>query len=1049
MQWTAGAKKIVAVTMALLFTVSFAAGTVNAAGAGIDNGTLGTPGQNMIKTISSDYMHTLFLEPDGTVASWGDNAYGDVGDGTTTQQDFPVRVQGLTGVVQVAAGHYFSLALKSDGTVWAWGLNSYGQLGDGTRTNRALPVQVQNLTGVVAIAAGYDHALALTSDGHVWAWGNNSWGQLSSSAPSTGSTVPVQVSGLSNVVAIAADYELSVALRSDGTVWWWGHFGIGGQTSTPTMISTISNVRAIAAGFGGKEIAALTSDGSVWEIGYNGSPQEVTGLPPIKAISISPDPGSSWHAIALARDGSVWTWGWDDHGQLGNGVFDPTLNYSPAKVMSGAVAIAAGEGTSFAVDASGRVWAWGWNYLGALGTGAEGTIQSVAGKATPTIVGKAGLPAFYQVSGSSLGPEWASAVYASNGSANWSAPTGNYITKVYVNVELGANSGASASLSYYANGSWTQAYSYNVVGGKDMRWLTLPYGVTALQFTVTYGWIYASSPAEATGGLWLVDPAVTPQITSYTVTPGPWAQVGRGRVTLSWTAVPAADGYYVDVFDGNQYRRFDAGNAASWDSDVALIFPPESQLSGYATNSQSGDLFYHNQGGERLRDDPSGLYRVTVGSTYDGAHNYWIRVAAYRSAGGPSAYTNDSSAITPTLPNRTDIAPPQVVSVAINGGDMKTQNPQVTVSVTAVDPAVSNWTSDPSDDASGIVGIRFSNDGQIWSSWAAFPATGPSAPGQQVSDVFNWTLSAGSGGKTVYVEVEDQAGNVSSPAVATIELVESQPPSAQLVLNGGNRVTTSTQVQAMVPVTGGSGDPSTWKMRFSDGGASWGAWQAYSGIATVSLSPTAGTHVVYVNVKDQSGLVAQAAATITYQPAGQPLVGSGSISAPAFTRTPTITVTVTPPSGAVQVRLGFDGATWGDWQTIGSSAKQFQVTLPGGDGQKAVYVQFADANGNLSEITSAPVTLDMTPPALSASWAGNATVTRGGSATLVIVASDNISDDSALQVQVLVNGSVKVGWTAYQPSITLTGFSAGVNTVLVEVRDQAGNVSKKALTIYN
>ena len=102
--------------------------------------------------IAAGMVHNLALKSDGTVAAWGMNSLGQVGDGTATNRLTPVPVSGLTGVTAVAAGTSYSLALKSDGSVWAWGNNEYGQLGDGTATNRLTPVAVSGLTGIVGIA---------------------------------------------------------------------------------------------------------------------------------------------------------------------------------------------------------------------------------------------------------------------------------------------------------------------------------------------------------------------------------------------------------------------------------------------------------------------------------------------------------------------------------------------------------------------------------------------------------------------------------------------------------------------------------------------------------------------------------------------------------------------------------------------------------------------------------------------------------------------------------------------------------------------------------
>jgi hypothetical protein len=174
--------------------------------------------------IAAGSTHSLALKGDTTVWVAGYNAYGQLGDGTTTQRETPVQVPNLTNVVAVAAGTYHALALKSDDLVWAWGYNGSGQLGDGTTTNRLTPVQVQNLTNVKAIAssATANHSLALKRDGTVWAWGNNQYGQLGDGTTTQRNT-PVQVQNLTNVKAIAAGQGHSLALKTDGTVRAWGY----------------------------------------------------------------------------------------------------------------------------------------------------------------------------------------------------------------------------------------------------------------------------------------------------------------------------------------------------------------------------------------------------------------------------------------------------------------------------------------------------------------------------------------------------------------------------------------------------------------------------------------------------------------------------------------------------------------------------------------------------------------------------------------------------------------------------------------------------------
>jgi hypothetical protein len=336
--------------------------------------------------------HSLALRRDGIVCSWGANANGQLGDGSATNRTVPGRVTGLSGVVGIAAGHTHSLALKSDGTVWAWGSNNSGQLGDGTFADGTAPVQVSGLADAVSVAAGDSFSMALKSDGTVWAWGDNTYGQLGNGLFGAGTeqSFPVQVLIPDNVTvtAIAAGGFHGLAMDSSGALWGWG-FNQSGQLGNGTIAFTqplpsnvvgLADVTAIAAG--NAHSMALKSDGTVWAWGNNAHGQLGNGEFGTLALKAVPVPvqdlsnvnaiaGGFSHSLALKSDGSVDVWGWNFYGQIGNGDISITDNPVPlqSSLAGEGVALAGGGTHSLAVEQDGSVWAWGDNQSGQLGDG--------------------------------------------------------------------------------------------------------------------------------------------------------------------------------------------------------------------------------------------------------------------------------------------------------------------------------------------------------------------------------------------------------------------------------------------------------------------------------------------------------------------------------------------------------------------------------------------------------------------------------------------------------------------------------------------------------
>jgi alpha-tubulin suppressor-like RCC1 family protein len=323
-------------------------------------------------------------------AAWGDNSFGQLGNGGGLGSSTPVGVSQLTSLQQISAGNTHTLAVTTTGAVYAWGYNGSGELGTGNTLNEPSPQLVQGVGGITQVAAGWDHSLALRSDGTVWAWGNNTAGQLGDGNAVQSST-PVEVTGLTGVVQIAAGNEWSMALKSDGTVWgWggnqWGQLGVAAPTAiaTPQQIPGLARVTSIAAGtfFGmavqsrslyttfnqvlawGQDVYGTTGNGTACLCGYI-KPAVVPGVnvPDVEAIA-----AGSEFAMVLGTDGSVWEWGDNSDGQVGDGT--TLTRESPVEAIgqgSGITQIAAGANHALAVLSNDTVEGWGANQDGQLG----------------------------------------------------------------------------------------------------------------------------------------------------------------------------------------------------------------------------------------------------------------------------------------------------------------------------------------------------------------------------------------------------------------------------------------------------------------------------------------------------------------------------------------------------------------------------------------------------------------------------------------------------------------------------------------------------------
>ena len=456
------------------------------------------------------------LPAGATPFTWGDNAEGELGDGSFDRHNTPRTLNGLTNVVAMAGGSDHTLALKDDGSTWAVGRNDDGELGIGT-FGGSIPTarqvngvnNVGKLTGVTAVAAGRHHSLALRFDGTVVAWGAGTNGQLGNGANSS-SGAPVQVSGLTDVIAIAAGNSHSLALKGDGTVWGWGANTLGqlgdgvgsGGSNTPVRVGLLTGIVKIAAGGDfGLALRAPSYGGAVFSWGADDQGQlgdnatapsrpavsRVLGTGDIEIALNSVVNGpmadvaaGGAHALAASNDASkkVYAWGDNQYGQLGdNSTTDRLVAVAVRDAsnteIAGVTSVAAGGVHSLALapqpNTSVKLWSWGNNSFDQLGIGSGGP------RSTATLVNLDG-------------------VQAIEGGALFSLATSSVAANVPLQITTGtplppATAGQVYQQSLTANGG-TAPYIWSLAGG------ALPQGLALNQNTGVIG----GTPAAATAG---------------------------------------------------------------------------------------------------------------------------------------------------------------------------------------------------------------------------------------------------------------------------------------------------------------------------------------------------------------------------------------------------------------------------------------------------------------------------------------------------------------------------------------------------------------------
>jgi alpha-tubulin suppressor-like RCC1 family protein len=333
----------------------------------------------------------------GELFTAGYNNQGGLGDNTTTNRSSPGTTAGNTRYwKQLSVGSVNMAAVKTDGTLWTWGGNSSGPLGDGTTTGRSSPgTTAGGGTNWKQVSVAFGFMAAVKTDGTLWTWGYNAGGLgdgTTTGRSSPGTTAgggtnwkQVEVNGNGNLVAI----------KSDGTLWTcgYGQFGkLGDGTTTSrsspgTTAGGGTNWKLVSCGYAA--IGAIKTDGTLWTWGGNGSGQLGDGTTTSRS---SPGTvaggGTNWktvacernHSAAIKTDGTLWIWGQNNVGNLGTG--NTTDRSSPGTVAGGGTnwkQVSCTYRATYAVKTDGTLWTWGGDYYGGLGVGTSGVNRSSPG----------------------------------------------------------------------------------------------------------------------------------------------------------------------------------------------------------------------------------------------------------------------------------------------------------------------------------------------------------------------------------------------------------------------------------------------------------------------------------------------------------------------------------------------------------------------------------------------------------------------------------------------------------------------------------------------
>lgn len=335
--------------------------------------------------ISTGGEYNLAIDNEGNIWSWGFNYYGQLGDGTKVDKISPVQITTETKFKEVSAGNGYdhSLAIDEEGNIWSWGCNKNGQLGNGTTTDSYNPKQITTGTKFIKIEAGECISFAIDENRDLWGWGWNRWGQLGYETEDI-KNIPTKLNLNIKVKEISAKYLHNLLIDTEGNLWSWGRNG-NGQVGNGKKEDSVKKPIQILQGTKFSKIAtgiyyslALDTNGRLWSWGRNDDGQLGDGTQTDCYVpkqiqtetSFSQIGAITNFSVALDIEGNIWSWGCNKQGQLGDGT---TVNKAePEKIKSKNKfkEILVGGNYVKAKDINGNLWGWGYNVYGQVKYGA-------------------------------------------------------------------------------------------------------------------------------------------------------------------------------------------------------------------------------------------------------------------------------------------------------------------------------------------------------------------------------------------------------------------------------------------------------------------------------------------------------------------------------------------------------------------------------------------------------------------------------------------------------------------------------------------------------